>query len=143
MDFEALLCSVPGPHSIGMLFPFTQREIIETEGEGKKREERLEGEVRSVPGILWKAGSPLRAWITSQPREQGLGGCHPTGQWSGKGRGLESFVLGFQAASLAWERGSLGMRGVRWDLKAGKAGEVGNWGAWRRLRVPVRASGAY
>lgn len=68
-------------------------------GAGKKREERLEGELRSFPGILWKTGSPLRAWIASRPREQGLGGCHPTGRWSGEGLALESFVPEFRADS--------------------------------------------
>lgn len=83
MDFEALLCSVPGPHSIGMLFPFTQREIIETEGEEKKGKKDWREKYGVSQGFSGKQAAPSglgshpslgsRGWEAATQQDSGLG----------------------------------------------------------------------
>lgn len=122
VDFKAVLCELSGPHPIGTLFPLSQREIIESEEGKKKGEERLEGELGSLTGILWKTGSASRL------------GLHPSQSWSRTGRLPPNRTLVWEGTGELWA----GIPGVRWDLKAGKAGEVGNC-AWGRLWVLIRA----
>lgn len=65
VDFKALLCKLSGPHSIGTLFPLSQREIIESE-EGKKRGRKTGGRTRESRRDSLENRQRLQAWIASQ-----------------------------------------------------------------------------
>lgn len=87
VDFQ--LCRISGPRSVGMLFPRSQREIIETEGGRKKKGRKTGGRTTEFPRDSLENRQPSPGLDCVPASGAGTGRLPPNGTvvWGGPGTG--------------------------------------------------------